>query len=122
MKLKNLLPSAIVCASLFASIALPAARADESASFDVRPVPVRTPPPAYPDALRRDGVSGMVAVRILVDEAGNVTECEVAKSSRAEFEGPALNAIRQWKFKPASKGGTAVRSRLVVPIAFNAVE
>lgn len=122
MKVKSLLTTAIVCATMFASIALPTARADESASYDVRPVPVKTPPPAYPDALRRDGISGMVAVRVLVDESGNVAECEVTKSSRSEFEQPALNAIRTWKFKPASKDGSAVRSRLVIPIAFSAGE
>ena len=122
MKANSLLTTAIVCATMFASVALSTARADDSASYDVRPVPVKTPPPAYPDSLRRDGITGLVAVRVVVDESGNVAECEVTKSSRSEFEQPALNAIRSWKFKPASKGGAAVRSRLVIPIAFSVGE
>ena len=94
-------------------------RADDATDFDVRPVPVKTPPPSYPEDLKRDGITGMVAVRVHIDESGNVVECAVSKSSHEAFEQPALDAIRGWKFKPASKAGAAVKSRLIIPIKFS---
>jgi protein TonB len=56
---------------------------------------------------------------VLIDESGNVAERSVIKSSRIEFERPALDAVRRWKFKPAKKSGTAVKARLVLPIQFS---
>ena len=60
----------------------------------------------------------MVAVKVTINEKGLVEEVSVAKSSRVEFEKPALEAVRNWKFKPASKDGVAVKSRVVIPIKF----
>jgi periplasmic protein TonB len=122
MKVNSLLKSTIVLGTLFVAVVLTPARAEDDAAFDVRPVPVKTPPPSFPSDLRRDGVSGMVAVKVLVDENGNVSECAVTKSSHAEFEAPALAAVRNWKFKPASKGGAPVKAKLIIPIKFEASE
>jgi periplasmic protein TonB len=94
-------------------------RADEGASYDQRPVPVKTPPPSYPDQLRRDGVEGTVAVRVQIDEDGNVIDCAVSKSSHEGFERPALAAVRGWKFKPASKGGKPVKASIIIPMRFS---
>lgn len=118
MKAQRLLSTAIVFGALWATITLAPARAAE-ADFDQRPVPVKTPPPSYPDQLRRDGVNGTVAIKVLVDEEGNVAECTVSKSTRQEFEAPAVAAVRNWKFKPATKGGAPVKARFIVPIQFN---
>jgi protein TonB len=95
------------------------AAVSEGADFDVRPIPVKTPPPAYPTSLRQTGVSGLVALKVEIDESGNVTECSVSKSTNPEFDGPAMQAVKGWKFKPAQKSGAAVKIRLVIPIKFN---
>ena len=89
---------------------------------DVNPVPVKTPPPEFPNAMKREGTSGVVAVSIVVDETGAVVSCTVAKSSRAEFEEPAVTAVKKWKFKPAQKDGVPVKIKLTVPIRFNLEE
>ena len=86
---------------------------------DVNPVPVKTPPPDYPYDLKRQGVSGVVAVATVVDETGAVTSCSVTKSSNVEFEAAALAAVRRWKFKPAQKDGVPVKMRVTIPIRFN---
>lgn len=82
------------------------------------PVPVRTVPPVYPDDLRRDGVSGVVTVSILIDEKGNVTEPKVIKTTHEAFSQPALDALAKWKFKPAKQAGEAVAMRVNIPIQF----
>lgn len=78
--------------------------AEEFETPDNPPVPVRTPPPRYPDQLKRDGISGMVVVTVVIDEDGKVADVSVRKSTHAEFEEPALDAVKNWRFKPAKKG------------------
>jgi periplasmic protein TonB len=82
------------------------------------PVPVRTVAPDYPDELRREGVSGLVMVKVSIDESGNVTETLVEKSSNAAFEKPAIAALKKWKFKPAKQDGAPVAIKVSIPIKF----
>lgn len=116
MNKQSLLKLALISVALFGASAI--ARAESA--FDEAPTPVRTLAPAYPEALRRDGVSGMVSVAVTVDENGNVTNASVAKSTNADFEQPALQAVAQWKFKPAKKAGQAVAVSVVLPVRFSA--
>jgi protein TonB len=108
---------------LFAGLAVPA-WADDTiyTKVDVNPVPIKTPPPAYPDEMKVHAVSGTVALSIVIDETGAVASSSVVKSTHPQFEGPALDAIKKWKFKPAQKDGTPVKMRLNVPIRFSADE
>ncbi len=82
------------------------------------PVPVRTVPPDYPTALRRDGVSGLVMVKCTIDEQGNVIETTVEKSTNELFDEPALNAVKKWKFKPARQDGTPIAIKVSIPVKF----
>jgi protein TonB len=116
-------PSSFLRLSLLAVMACLSLRlaADDTVytKVDVNPVPVKTPPPQYPSEMRRSGVSGVVAVTIIVDETGLVSSCVVAKSSHPDFEEPALAAVKKWKFKPAQKDGAPVKMRVTIPIRFN---
>ncbi|HEY0946087.1 MAG TPA: energy transducer TonB [Opitutaceae bacterium] len=105
----------------FACFASAALHADEEiyTKVDTPPVPVRTPPPKYPPDLRREGVSGACSVTIVIDTQGAVIDAEVAKASHEGFKQPSLDAIKQWKFKPAQKDGKTVKVRVTVPLVFN---
>jgi protein TonB len=100
------------------------AQADETiyTKVDENPVPVKTPPPKYPESLKRDGVSGVVAVVIVIDEKGGIMSSSIAKSSHPDFERPALDAVKNWKFKPAKKDGATVKVKVTVPLRFNVEE
>lgn len=94
---------------------------DEAGIFqqvDEPPVPLKTPPPKYPDSLRRAGVSGVVAVAIVIDERGAVIDAIVSKSTNVGFEKPSLDALHAWKFKPARVAGEPVKVRVTVPMHF----
>ena len=95
-------------------------RAEDFEKPDNPPVPVRTPPPQYPAQLKRDGVSGMVVVNVVIDADGSVEEVEVRKSTNSEFDAPAVEAVKQWRFKPAKKDGNAIRSKVALPLKFSA--
>ena len=103
---------------MLSSFALPATAAG-GPDFDTRPTPVKPPPPEYPSVMKQKGVSGLVALKVEIDETGAVTACSVSKSSNAEFEEPAMKAVRNWRFKPAQKGGAPVKISLILPIKFS---
>lgn len=112
---------------LFAAVILCmplATKADDTiyTKVDVNPVPVKTPPPEYPLTMKREGVSGVVAVSAVIDEKGAVISATVAKSSQADFEAAAVEAVKKWKFKPAQKDGVPVKMKVTVPIRFNLEE
>jgi protein TonB len=75
--------------------------------------------PVYPASLRRAGVEGRVVLLVVVDENGQVQEARVERSTRPEFEAPALEAIRKWRFRPGQKDGKPVRTFLRQPIRFS---
>jgi len=86
---------------------------------DVNPIPQKTPPPDYPEQLKRSGVSGVVAVTIIIDETGKVISSNVVKSSNPDFNEAALTAVKKWKFKPGIKDGQPVKIRVTFPIKFS---
>ena len=95
-----------------------AAHGDEFEKPDTPPVPVRTPPPQYPPELKREGMAGIVTVAIVVDEKGVVTSASINKSTNPAFEEPSLDAVKRWKFKPATKDKQAIPSKVIVPLHF----
>jgi protein TonB len=77
---------------------------------DEKPSPTKTAKPEFPFQLKREGVSGLVAVSCVIDESGNVVDMKVTKSSNPGFERPAMDALAQWKFSPAKKRWKACES------------
>jgi protein TonB len=92
-------------------------------AFDVgelerRPEAVAQTAPVYPRELSRAKVEGAVTVAFVIDETGRVEDPRVDASTRPEFEKPALEAIRKWRFKPGQKDGQAVRTFVRQPFRF----
>jgi TonB family protein len=86
------------------------------------PVPLNTVAPRYPDAMKRAGVDGTVTVYCLVDENGRVKEASVTNTTDRSFDGPAVEALWKWVFKPAQRDGIAVPMRVNVPVHFTIAE
>ncbi len=78
--------------------------------------------PAYPYALRAEGVDGEVLVDFWVDEKGFVHDPVARSSTRREFEEPTLAAVAKWRFAPGLKNGKAVRFRMSLPVRFSGPE
>lgn len=113
----------ILLATCLVTSAVPVIRAQDAngiyAKVDEPPVPVKTPPPKYPQELRREGINGVVAVVVVIDETGAVAEASVSKASHPAFEQPSLEAVKAWKFKAAKVGGNAVKVRVTIPLRFS---
>lgn len=97
-------------------VSLPLVAAEKP--FDEPPTPMRTSAPNYPTQLKRDGITGMVSVSIMVNEQGEVEDAKVVKSSNPGFDQAAIEAVSKWKFKPAKKAGAPVSVKVVVPVKF----
>ena len=85
----------------------------------VAPVPVSQPSPRYPPAALRQGASGRVDVRVDVGPDGVPTSVSVAGGSgNRELDRAALDAVRRWRFKPATADGQPSVGSVTVPIQF----
>lgn len=88
------------------------------ADLEKRPEAISQAAPAYPPELRKAKIEGVVTLIFVLNEDGRVEEPRVETSSRPEFEKPALEAIRKWRFKPGVKDGRPVRTYIRIPMRF----
>ena len=86
--------------------------------IDQKPRPVFQASPLYPADLRSKKLEGVVTVLFVVDPDGKVVRPQIEKSTHTSFEKPALDAVKQWKFEPAIRGGQRVNCKVRYPIRF----
>lgn len=89
------------------------------ANLDQRPEARFQPPPKFPLALKRAGITGSVIVQFIVDTNGDVRDAVAVRSTHREFESPAIETIMKSKFRPGKKGNAVVNSRLEQEIEFS---
>lgn len=65
-------------------------------------------PPTYPPTARTARVAGVVKVEVVVDEEGSVTEVKTSEGPEL-LRRAAAEAVKRWKFKPATRDGQPVR-------------
>jgi Ca-activated chloride channel homolog len=65
---------------------------------------LRTPPPGYPEAVRRSNPAGTVVLKAKVLNDGTVTDISVKKSVSAELDRRSVEALRVWRFLPVMLG------------------
>jgi TonB family protein len=74
-------------------------------------------PPVYPTLAKNQHVSGSVTVDALIDASGRVTTMKVV-SGPTLLQQAATDALKQWKYQPASLDGKPVAMHLTVTIQF----
>lgn len=84
---------------------------------------VRIKAPVYPPRCLRMGIEGVVKVRVLVGEDGVPQEITLAKSSGEPLlDQAAMEAVKDWIFKPGMRNGLPARAWAVVPIEFKLID
>lgn len=96
--------------SIFALALFPAVHAND---WDEQPSVKKSVAPDNPS-----GVQGMVMATIEIDEKGNVVNATIAKSTDAALEPHVIDAVQQWLFNPAKKGGSPIACKINVPFKF----
>lgn len=75
--------------------------------------------PAYPANELRAEREGVVTVRVLVGTDGRVRQVEqVSATSNAFFRATQEQALRRWRFRPATRGGVPVEGWRTMTIRF----
>jgi len=87
---------------------------------DTPPVRIKSLPAVYPEHARSLGIEGTVIINALISEKGDVIDTEILKSIKnaVGFDQASLQAVRQWKFQPASVMGIKVKVWIRVAIEF----
>jgi protein TonB len=76
-------------------------------------------PPDYPPSLQARGVQGLVLLRVYVTADGRAAAVSVMRSSGSpRLDASALDAVRAWRFIPATRGGRAIPGVAEVPVNF----
>lgn len=84
-----------------------------------RPDHAHSPKPVYPLALRDLGISGVVWLRVWVDNTGRPREIELAKGSGYRlFDEAALRAVQHWRFVPAKNEQHSLASWVEFAVRF----
>jgi len=74
--------------------------------------------PEFSEEARKAKFSGDVTVRLVVDENGNPTHVSVVQDVGMGLGEKAVEAVRQYKFKPAMKDGKPVKVEVYVVVKF----
>ena len=113
---------------------------------DKQPIPTSTPAPKYPETARRDSIEGVIWVKLVVDQRGNVDTVSLINvrctKRGVDLEAPDLSLARsgktlssdersmqdlaqvtlatakEWKFTPASLGGKPVTVWVTIPFKY----
>ncbi|WP_238147137.1 energy transducer TonB [Rhizorhabdus dicambivorans] len=76
--------------------------------------------PDYPPELIRADIEGTATVRVLIGVDGRVKSVELVSAAHPGFfEATRRQALRYWKFKPATRDGIAVESWRTMTVRFN---
>ena len=82
------------------------------------PVPISMPDPEFSEEARKAKVAGNVLVYLWVDQNGNPTHVRVIRGIGMGLDEKAMEAVRQYKFKPARKNGQPVTVEMNVEVNF----
>jgi TonB family protein len=72
------------------------------------PEKINAPPPQYTEIARKARIQGVVIVQAIIDKEGSVTNVKVLKGLPMGLDQAAVDAIKKWKFKPATLNGKPV--------------
>lgn len=73
-----------------------------------RPDKISGPNPQYTEIARKARIQGVVIVEAIIDKNGNVTNVRVLKPLPMGLDQAAVDAVENWKFKPATLNGKPV--------------
>ena len=77
------------------------------------------PDPEYSEEARKAKYEGTVVLTVIVGPDGRTHSIRVARSLGLGLDEKAMEAVRNWKFEPARKGGQAVAVQVNVEVKFS---
>ena len=99
----------------------PGGRLDENESLDDllrAPVLLSKTEPEYTEEARRAKIQGTIVLRIEIDQRGQVQNVSVSDGLGLGLDERAADAVRQWRFRPATRNGRPVVSSAFIEVHF----
>ncbi|MGH9527368.1 MAG: energy transducer TonB [Terriglobales bacterium] len=84
-----------------------------------RPTLISSPHPRYTTAARNARVQGTVVLSLIIGTDGRGHDIEVVQPLGLGLDYRAVQAVRRWRFRPATMGGQPVRVRANVRVNFS---
>lgn len=84
-----------------------------------QPIPIYQPTAEYSDEARRAKFQGIVTVSVVIDAQGHPQNVHLARGVGMGLDEKAIEAVRQYRFKPAKLNGKPVAVYLNVQISFD---
>jgi periplasmic protein TonB len=82
------------------------------------PEAVSTPDPQYTEEARNAKTQGTCVLWLIVDEQGNPRDIRVVRGLGYGLDARAIDAVKQWRFRPALKDGRPVNVQISVEVGF----
>jgi TonB family protein len=76
------------------------------------------PMPIYPEAAKKAHIQGTVILQAVISRKGNVEHIDVVSGPK-ELQNSALDAVRQWKYKPYRRGGKVVAVSTTIRVVYS---
>ncbi len=75
--------------------------------------------PGYPPGLLQKEIEGTASIRVLIGTDGRVRQAQVVSASHPDFGKAAVKqALKSWRFKPATRGDVAVEDWQTLDVRF----
>jgi periplasmic protein TonB len=81
------------------------------------PLPLRTPPPAYPELARRARVEGVVRLEAIIATNGTVQNVQLIQGHPL-LVAAAIAAVREWRYTPPKLNGDPIEIVMYVDVNF----
>jgi protein TonB len=73
--------------------------------------------PIYPDDARRKGIQGVVVLKATIGQDGSIGDLQVVSGAQ-ELVPAAVEAVRQWRYKPLLYMGIPVEAETQIQVNF----
>jgi TonB family protein len=72
----------------------------------------------YPPEAKKAGKEGAVIIDVIIDETGAISWTEIAHHADQALDDAALAAVRQWRYRPATRNGKPVATWRSITVRF----
>ena len=87
---------------------------------DIRlPEPTKRKHPSYTREAMRERIQGSVILRVVVNADGGTGDILVGQSLRHDLDMAAVEAMKQWRFKPATLNGQPIAVAVFIEMSFH---
>jgi protein TonB len=83
------------------------------------PTVIRSVEPEFTEAARQSNYQGSVSIQLVVDSQGNPQAIRVTRHAGMGLDEKAIEAVRQYKFRPALYQGHPVAVQIVIDVDFH---